>query len=106
MTDPEALRVLERELDRVVDRLTSMPLARAQQAAADCRRAALVIVEETRVLTREIPDDATVPDLGPQGQGAMLAVLGADYVAAARRSPDADVSIVTDALVELRRALP
>jgi hypothetical protein len=106
MTDPEALRELRRELDRVVDRLTTMPLARAQGAAADCRRAALVIVEQTRALTDDIPDDAAVPDLGPQGLGAMLAVLGADYLAAAGRVPDADVSTVTAALVALRRALP
>ena len=42
MTDSDALRDLARELDRVVDRLNSMPLARAEAAAADCRRAAQV----------------------------------------------------------------
>lgn len=106
MTDPEQLRDLERELGRVVDRLTSMPLAKAAGAAADCRRAALEIVEQTRILTDEIPPDATVPELGPQGLGAMLAVLGTDYLDAARRTPHADVSAVTAALVDLRRALP
>jgi hypothetical protein len=106
MTDPEALREPQRELDRVVDRLNSMSLARAEGAAADCRRAALVIVEQTRLITDEIPADASVPDLGPHGLGAMLAVLGADYLAAAERAPDADVSVVTAALVDLRRALP
>ena len=106
MTDSEALRELQRELDRVVDRLNSMSLARAEGTAADCRRTALVIVEQTRVLTDEIPVDATVPELGPHGLGSMLAVLGSDYLAAARITPQADVSIVTAALVELRRALP
>lgn len=106
MSDPGALRELERELDRVVDRLNSMPLARAEGAAADCQRAALVIVEQTRALTDEIPGDATVPELAPQGLGAMLAVLGRDYLEGARRSPHADVAEVTTALVELRRALP
>jgi hypothetical protein len=106
MTDPEAERELRRELDRVVDRLTSMPLARAESTAGDCRTAALVIVEQSRLLTDEIPADAVVPELGPQGLGAMLAVLGADYLAAVRRVPDADVSVVTGALVTLRRALP
>lgn len=106
MTDPEALRELERELDRVVDRLNSMSLARAEGSAADCRRAALVIVEQTRALTDQIPVDATVPGLGPHGLGAMLAVLGADYLATVRRAPNADVSVVTAALVDLRRALP
>lgn len=106
MTDPEDLRELERELARVVDRLTSMPLARAEHAAAECRQAALVIVDETRALTDEIPADAVLPDLGPQGLGAMLAVLGTDYVDAVRKVRRADVSVVTAALVALRRALP
>ncbi len=106
MTDPDSLRELERELDRVVDRLTSMPLARAEGAAADCRTAALVIVDQTRALGDEIPVDAELPELGPQGLGAMIAVLGTDYLDAVRRAPDADVSVVTAALVELRRALP
>jgi hypothetical protein len=106
MTDPDGMRHLQRELDRVVDRLTSMPLPRAESTAGDCRRTALVIVEQTRLLTDEIPADATVPELGPQGLGAMLAVLGTDYLAAVRRVPDADLSAVTGALVTLRRALP
>jgi hypothetical protein len=106
MTDPEQLRELERELGRVVDRLTSMPLAKAASAADDCRRACLVIVEQTRLLTDDIPADADLPELGPQGLGAMVAVLGNDYLAAARRSPQADVSAATAALVDLRRALP
>ena len=106
MTDSEALRELQRELDRVVDRLNSMPLARAEGTAADCRRTALVIVEQTRALTDQIPADAIVPELGPHGLGSMLAVLGSDYLDAARQDPHADVSVVTAALVELRRALP
>lgn len=106
MTDPEDLRELESELTRVVDRLTSMPLARAERATEDCRRAALVIVDQTRALSDEIPADAVLPDLGPQGLGAMLAVLGNDYLDAVRRVPHADVSVVTAALVSLRRALP
>jgi hypothetical protein len=106
MTEPDALRELQRELDRVVDRLNSMPLGRAEGTAADCQRAALVIVEQTRLITDEIPVDATVPELGPHGLGSMLAVLGSDYLAAARQSANADVSAVTAALVDLRRALP
>ena len=106
MTDSDDLRELERELHRVVDRLISMPLTRAAGTAADCRRAALEIVEQTRILTDEIPAGAAVPELGPQGLGAMLAVLGTDYLEAARRTPHPDVSVVTAALVDLRRALP
>jgi hypothetical protein len=106
MTDSDALRDLARELDRVVDRLNSMPLARAEAAAADCRRAAQVIVEQTRLLTDDIPADATLPHLGPQGLGSMLAVLGGDYLAAARASSEPDLGPALDALVALRRALP
>jgi hypothetical protein len=106
MTDPDGLREIERELDRVVDRLNSMPLTRAGAASPDCRRAALVLVEQTRLLTDDIPPDATLPDLGPQGLGSMLAVLGGDYLAAARASSEPDLGPVLDALVELRRALP
>lgn len=106
MTDSEQLRDLERELGRVVDRLTSMPLAKAASASEDCRRACLVIVEQTRRLTDDIPADADLPALGPQGLGAMVAVLGNDYLAAARRSPAPDLAPVLDALVRLRRALP
>ena len=106
MTDPEDLRKLERELNRVVDRLTTMPHSRAEGAATDCRRAALVIVERTRLLTDEIPVEAALPEPGPHGLGAMLAVLGSDYLAAARQASQPEVSDVTAALVELRRALP
>lgn len=106
MTDPEDLRQLERELGRVVDRLTSMPLTRAEAATADCRRAALVLIEQTRHLSDDIPIDATLPDLGPQGLGSMLAVLGGDYLAAARASSEPDLGPALDALVALRRALP
>jgi hypothetical protein len=106
MTDSDEIREVERELDRVVDRLTSMPLTRAEGATADCRQAALVLIEQTRRLTDEIPIDAALPDLGPQGLGSMLAVLGGDYLAAARASSNPDLSPALDALVALRRALP
>lgn len=106
MTDADDLRELERELTRVVDRLNSMPLARAEGAAAGCRDAALVLVEQTKLLTDEIPADAALPSLGPQGLGAMLAVLGKDYLDAARASTQRDVSPVVDALASLRRSLP
>lgn len=97
---------LERELGRVVDRLTTMPVARAEQSKPACRLAAEVIVRETRRLTDEIPADAAVPDLGPTGLGAMIAVLGRDYLDAADASADADPGRVIEALVDLRRALP
>jgi hypothetical protein len=106
MTHPGRLHELERELDRVVDRLTTMPLSKAGQATQPCREAAEVLVAQTRTLTAEIPVDAVVPDLGPQGLGAMIAVLGHDYLDAARASSEPDLDPVLDALVALRRALP
>jgi hypothetical protein len=106
VSDSDGIRELERELNRVVDRLTSMPLARAESAAADCRRAALVLIEQTRRLTDDIPIDAALPELGPQGLGSMLAVLGGDYLTAARASSEPDLGPALDALVALRRALP
>ncbi len=106
MTNPDDLRDLERELDRVVDRLTSLPLARVEGTAPACRRAAALILQQTRLITDDVPADACVPELQPHGLGAMLAVLGGDYLDAARASADADVSVVTAALVDLRRALP
>ena len=107
MTDPEQLRDLERELDRVVDRLTSMPLAKAASAADDCRRACLVIVEQTRRLTDDIPADADLPRAGTAGTRRhgrrpreRLPRRGAEVAS------DADLAPVIDALVGLRRALP
>jgi hypothetical protein len=94
------------ELRRVVDRLDSMPLNRAASAGPACREAALLLIARTRDLTDEIPAEAMPPELGPQGLGSMIAVLGCDYVNAARASGTADLGLVLDALVELRRALP
>jgi hypothetical protein len=94
------------ELRRVVDRLDSMPLARASAAGPACRRTALLLVARTRELTADIPADAVVPDLGPQGLGSMIAVLGREYIEAARATRTADLGPVLAALVELRRALP
>jgi hypothetical protein len=100
------LHDVERELGRVVDRLNSMPLAKAASASDDVHRTAQLLVAQTRPLSDSLPADATLPHLAPQGLGAMLAVVGHDYLEAARASSHPDVSPVLDALVELRRALP
>ena len=94
------------EIRRVVDRLDSMPLHRAAMAGPACHETARVLVARTRELTDEIPPDAVPPKLEPQGLGSMVAVLGDDYLDAARASGTADLGPVLDALVELRRALP
>jgi len=97
---------VQRELDRIVDRLTSMPLHRAATTTADCRHAAGILLEQTRLITDDIPPDAQVPALAPQGLGALIAVLGRDYLDAARAASEPDLDPVLAALVELRRALP
>jgi hypothetical protein len=95
---------IERELRRVVDRLTTLSLDRLATCGPDCRRTADVLVAHTRALDPEVPVGAAVPDLGPQGLGAMLAVLGRDYLAVVDSDPEA--GDVLAALVTLRRALP
>lgn len=105
---------LETELRRIVDRLTSMPLARATSVAESCRELGEFLVAQTRLLTDEIPETARVPSLRPQGLGAMIAVLGRDYLAAARAAVDAgpdadgdvDVTVVLQRLTNMRRSLP
>jgi hypothetical protein len=97
---------VERELRRVSDRLDSLPLGKAATAGPDVERAAQVILGQTRLLTAEVPDDAVIPQLGPQGLGALVAVLGSDWLDAARASNEPEVEPVLDALITLRRALP
>ncbi len=97
---------VERELRRVVDRLNSMPLTKAEASTEDVYAAAGVLLDHTRRLDRSVPDGARLPELRPQGLGAMLAVLGSDWLDAARASSEPDVNPVLDALVTLRRALP
>lgn len=95
---------VERELVRVVDRLTSMPLNRAASASAQVLECAGDLVRLGRLWGVPIPADAALPTLEPQGHGAMVAVLGADCLSAA--GPDTDLGPMLDALVTLRRALP
>jgi hypothetical protein len=105
-SDSASLDDVERELGRVVDRLMSMPLNRVEGAAADVRTAADILLEQTRLIDAGIPPHVVIPDLAPQGQGPLIAVLGDDWLAAARASSTPDCGPVLDALVTLRRALP
>ena len=102
---PDLLEV-ERELERIVDRLNSMPLAKAGTASDDVHTTATLLLQQTRRISGSVPPAVELPRLAPQGLGAMLAVTGRDYLDAARASSDPDVSPVLDALVSLRRALP
>ncbi len=100
------LHEVERELGRIVDRLNSMPLTRVAASADAVHDTAQFLVAQTRLLSDSIPPDAALPRLAPQGLGAMIGVLGRDYVEAARASSEPDLDPVLNALVELRRALP
>lgn len=95
---------VERELDRVVDRLNSMPLTKAAQAHDACYTAAEAIRQQTRLIDPDMPDEP-LPELAPQGLGALIAVLGGDWLAAARASRTPDPTDVRNVLLTLRRAI-
>ena len=106
MSESASLHEVERELDRVVDRLMSMPQAKASTATPDVMSAAGALLDHCRRIDPQVPSHATLPSLAPQGLGPLIAVLGTDWLAAARTSPDPDCDGVLDVLVTLRRALP
>jgi ABC-type hemin transport system substrate-binding protein len=99
---------IAKELRRVVDRLDSMPVARAQTVAEQCHTVARTIVERTSRVTDAIPQGTELPRVGPTALGAQIAVVGRDYLRATSAQPDADAdaSVVLDTLVDLRRSLP
>lgn len=106
MATVEDLHALETELERVVDRLNGMPLYRAATATGACYDVAEEILTRTREIDRDVPMEAALPTLEPHGLGSLLAVIGRDYVKAAKAASQADVTPVTDRLIELRRSLP
>ena len=106
MSTEDEVRALETELDRVVDRLNGMPLYRAATATESCYAVAQEILTRTRSLDGDVPSDAALPRLEPHGLGSVLAVIGRDYVKAAKAAPLSDVMPVTNRLIELRRSLP
>ena len=75
MTAVDDLHHFDRELTRIVDRLNGMTLARAATATVACSDVARFLLDRTRELTNEIPAGATLPDLAPQGLGALIAML-------------------------------
>ncbi len=95
---------VERELRRVVDRLTTIAVNRLPDCAPACFATAGVLVAHTRAVDPDVPPDAVVPVLAPQGLGSMIAVLGRDYLAVVDDDPAAEEVLAS--LVGLRRALP
>jgi hypothetical protein len=90
---------IARELERIVDRLGSMPLARAQGCDDAVHATAAAIVD----LTGEHPS-ADLPHLQAHALGPLLAVVGHDYLATPQND-ERDQQVV-DLLVALRRDLP
>ena len=84
----------------------SMPLAKASTATPDVMAAAHALLDHCRQIDPQVPADAILPSLAPQGLGPVIAVLGMDWLAAARTSVGPDSDGVLDVLVRLRRALP
>lgn len=90
---------ITRELDRIVDRLSTMPLTRAQGCEAVVHSTAVTIVDLTGVHT-----SADLPHLQAHALGSLLAVVGRDYLVTARN--DERDQQVLDLLIALRRELP
>jgi len=90
---------IARELERIVDRLGSMPLTRAIGCEEVVHSTAAAIVD----LTGEHPS-AALPHLQVHALGSMVAVVGRDYL----NIPENDErdQQVLDLLIALRRALP
>lgn len=101
--DRETIQV---EADRVIDRLTGMPITRVDEAVRiSVRDAAQRIVDRTP--DPERPADARVPIVGPSALGAQLAVVVRDYLeTTTAASDDAAVAEVAEVLTQLRRSLP
>lgn len=84
-----------RELERVVDRLRSMPLSRLSLAAP----LAFATCEQIQVA---VDDPRPVPRIADHAAGDQLAVIAQDALA---RRPEG-TAVIADLLIELRRALP
>jgi hypothetical protein len=86
------------ELDRVVDRLRTMPLTRTDAAAA------LTYPVTCRILQLQGTTHPDLPRLADRAAGDQLAVIGREFIATTH--DEAAIAEATAALVELRRALP
>ena len=94
------------ELRRIVDRLNSAPLTKVEPLIPRCHELAVFLVDRTRALGAAIPLDAEVPLVGSSATGAQLAVLGRDYLEAARTTGQSETADVLERLAALRRELP
>ena len=91
------------EADRIVNRLTAMPIAKIDEALIErVRDAAQRIVDLTPDPSR--PPNASVPRVGASALGAQVAIAVRDYVD--MRTAASDDAAVAEILTQLRRSLP
>ena len=94
---------IEIETDRIVNRLTTMPIGRIDEALIErVRDAAQRIVDLTSDPSR--PSSASMPKVGPSALGAQVAVAVRDYLDT--RTAASDDAAVAEVLTQLRRSLP
>ena len=91
------------EADRIVNRLTTMPIGRIDEALIErVRDAAQRIVDLTPDPSR--PPNASMPRVGASALGAQVAIAVRDYVD--MRTAASDDAAVAEVLTQLRRSLP
>ena len=91
------------EADRIVNRLTAMPIAKIDEALIErVREAAQRIVDLTPDPSR--PPNASMPRVGASALGAQVAIAVRDYVD--MRTAASDDAAVAEILTLLRRSLP
>ena len=92
----------ERELNRVVDRLRGMTIARLPASADLAYATAQRLLSMTIAAGDNLP--AEPPRLGDHAAGDQLAVIAHDFMAL--QPSDEEVAAATELLTELRRSLP
>lgn len=91
------------EADRIVNRLTTMPISRVDEALIErVRDAAQRIVDLTPDPSR--PPTAHMPRVGASALGAQVAIAVRDYLE--MRTAASDDAAVAEVLTQLRRSLP
>ena len=101
-------REIQTELNRITDRLQTMPLARIDESVISLVNAsARRIVDLTPDPAR--PTDAVLPLVGPTALAAQLTIVVRDYLEIQSENETTAASVdaaVVETLTELRRSLP
>jgi len=98
-----AARDIETERDRIVTRLTTLPIGRIDEALIErVRDAAQRIVDLTPDPSR--PPSASMPKVGASALGAQVTIAVRDYLD--MRTAASNDAAVAETLTQLRRSLP